>query len=436
MNNRRDFLKSATGAAAIAGAPAILAQRSPNDVIGVASVGVGTRGHQLLTEAQNCPNTEIRVIADLYDGHIARAQKLTKNPNVRVTKDWEEAVASKDIDVVLIAAPDFWHAPMTVRAAENKKHIYVEKGWCLNVREAKEMRQAIKDNKVVMQLGHHYNSLPTFHKAREIWNSGELGKVPMIRMFIDRTNPYPEWQFYGWYSINKTPADANEQTIDWKRFIANAPKRPFDVERFFRWRCFWDYGTGISGDLMSHLWDATNMVTSAGIPETVQTMGSLYFWKQDREVPDQWHVFFDYPKKEMSMVFNCTFASRHSGEIIQMLGREKSLEVAGEFCRTFDGEWKQEYLEKKRPYERRQGMQIGMQPQDAPRIPEYSMKRDELQVTDHMRNFMDCVRSGETPRCGVDRAYEEGVVISMAMESYRRQRKVRWDAAREEIETV
>jgi predicted dehydrogenase len=178
------------------------------------------------------------------------------------------------------------------------------------------------------------------------------------------------------------------------------------------------------------------MVTGAGIPETVQTMANLYFWKQDREVPDQWHVFFDYPQKEIAMVFNCTFASRHSGELIQFLGREKTLEVAGDICRTFDGEWKDEYLEKKRPYERRQAQQIGMAPQDAPRIPDYSMKQGEMQLTDHMRDFVDCVRSGGRPRCHVDRAFEEGVVIAMAMESFRRQRKVRWDSVREEIENV
>lgn len=433
MNNRREFLKSA---AALAGAPAILSARSPNEVLGIAAIGVGTRGHQLLSEAQACANTEIRIIADLYDGHIARARELTKNSSVRVTKDWQEAVDSKDVDAVLVATPDFWHAPMTIRAAENKKHIYVEKGLCLNLKEAKAMRAAVKKNGVVLQLGHHYNSIPTVHKARELYNSGTLGKVPVIRMFIDRTNSFPEWQFYGWYTIQQPPADANAATIDWDRFVANAPKRPFDVERFFRWRCFWDYGTGIAGDLMSHMWDAANMISGAGIPETVQTMGSLYFWKHDREVPDQWHVMFDYPAKELSMVFNCTFASRHSGEMLQVLGHDKTMDVSAEYCRTFEGEWKQDYLQNKRPFERRQAAKIEMQPQDAPRIPEYSMKPGELTVSGHMQNFIDCIRSGETPRCGVDRAFEEGAVIAMAMESYRRKRIVRWNARTEEIETV
>ena len=429
---RRQFLKTSVGA--LAGAPALLSQRSPNETIGVASIGVGTRGHQLLQEAQECPNTEIRVICDLYEGNIKRAQKLAMNKNARVIKEWERVMEDKDVDAVLIGTPDFWHAPMCIRASEARKHSYVEKGWCLNAREAKAMRKAIKDNKVVMQLGHQYNSLPQFHKAREIYQSGRLGKVPTVRMYIDRTGPYPEWQFYTFYDINQLPADATAENIDWQRFQAQASKKgPFDPERFFRWRCWWEYGNGIAGDLMSHLWDSVNMVTGAGIPESCVTQGSLYFWKQDRQVPDQWHVLFDYPKKELAMMFGCVFQNRHVGEVIQYLGRDQTLEVAPNFCRTFIGEWTQEYMEKKNPWQRRQGEKIGLMPQDAPQIPDYSLKPNELEVSSHMRNFIDCIRSGETPRCGVDRAFEEAVTINMSVEAFRRDRRVRWDPVKEEI---
>ncbi len=410
---RRQFLKNVSaGAGVLAGAPAVLSQRSPNDVLGVAAVGVGTRGHQLLMEAQGCPNTEIRVISDLYEGHIQRAQRITKNSKVRVEREWEKAVADKDVDVVLIAAPDFWHAPMTIAAAQNKKDCYVEKGWCMNLKEAKKMRKAIKDNQVVMQLGHHYNSLPTFTKAREIYNSGALGKVPLVRLYIDRTSPFPEWKFYGWYMINQLPAEANEQTIDWKRFIANASKRPFDAERFFRWRCWWEYGNGIAGDLMSHMWDSANCVMGMGIPESCMTQGDLYWWKEDREVPDLWHVMFDYPKKELAITFACTFNNRHVGELAQFFGREATMEVASNFCRTYMAEWKPEFMEKKGPYQRRQGEKIGLLPQDAPQLPDYSLKYGEMQVKDHMHDFIDCVRSRELPRCHVDRAFEEAVTIA------------------------
>jgi len=182
--DRRDFLKSA---AAVAAAPAVLARTKPNDTIGLAMIGVGTRGFYLFNEFQKIQGVEIRSICDLYDGNLKRARAASTNDRVKTGKEWEKVMADPDIDAVVIATPDFWHAPMTIRAAAAKKDVYVEKGWCLNLDQAKRMRQAIKDNRIVMQLGHNYNSMGWFHKAREIYRSGELGKVAAIRLYIDRT---------------------------------------------------------------------------------------------------------------------------------------------------------------------------------------------------------------------------------------------------------
>src|SRR3974377_2395838 len=164
---RRDFLRTAgTG---IAAAPGLLAQRGANDRIGVASIGVGTRGFYLMKEFQRVPGAEIRVICDLYDGNINRAREFCTNTSARVTKEWEKAISDPNVDVVVIATPDFWHAAMTIAAAEHKKDIYVEKGWCLTLDQAKKMRKAVKDNKVMLQLGHNYNSMPQFQKARQMY---------------------------------------------------------------------------------------------------------------------------------------------------------------------------------------------------------------------------------------------------------------------------
>ena len=427
---RREFLQS--GAAAMAGAPAILAQRSPNDTLGVAMIGVGTRGIYLHNQVQECPNVEVRVICDLYDGNLQRAQRQNKKKDVRLTKEWEKAIDSKDVDAVVIATPDFWHAPMTIRAAELKKHIYVEKGLCRTLEEAKAIRKAVKENKVVLQLGHHQNSEPTYIRAREIYQSGKLGKVVVARTYIDRTNPWPEWQFYTAYNIQQPPPDANEQTIAWERFIANASKRPFDRERFFRWRCWWEYGTGIAGDLMSHQWDGVNMILGMGIPEACQTQGALYFWKEDREVPDQWHAIFEYPNKELTVTFACTFHNRHHGENTYILGREGTIEVSGRFCKYYDAEWKPSYTEKLAKA-RKEAIAAKRDPRNVEPPPDYELKPGELVVTSHMRDFIDCIRSGQKPRCDIDRAWEEAVCIVMSVEAYKRDRKVRWDPIKEEI---
>ncbi len=434
---RREFLKGVATAgaglgAALSGAPALLSQRSPSDMIGVGCIGVGTQGHRLLQRAQEVPNTEIRVICDLYQGNIERALRLTKNSKARVEREWEKVMQSPEIDAVIIATPDFWHTPIAVAAAEAKKDIYVEKGLCRTVDEAKAVRKAVKDNKVVLQLGHNYNSLPTFFKAREIYQSGALGKVPLVRTYIDRTSEFPEWKFYTDYNIHQMPADANPQTIDWERFIAAAPKRDFDPERFFTWRCYWDYGTGIAGDLMSHLWDSVNMVMGMGIPESAVTHGGRYFWTRDREVPDQWTVLFDYPKQSLGVEFACAFHNVHVSEVAQYLGRDLTLEVSPAFCRTYSPEWKPEY-QQKLAQARSAAQQAGLNPADGKVPPDYSFKPGELQVTSHVQDFLDCARSRSVPRCGIDRAFEEAVAIAMSVESYRQEKKVRWDPVREVI---
>src|SRR5687768_5081290 len=150
MSNRRDFLKTVTAASSVVGAPAVLAQQSSSKNINVAVIGVGTRGIYLLEEVQRCPGVTVQWIADLYDANMQRAVKACKNPKVQTTKEWEKAATASDVDAVMIATPDFWHARMTVRAAEAKKHVYVEKGLCRTLDEAKAIRRAVKDNKIVL----------------------------------------------------------------------------------------------------------------------------------------------------------------------------------------------------------------------------------------------------------------------------------------------
>lgn len=444
--DRRTFLKSSVAAGAglalAANAPfAQAAPASPNNKIRVGCIGVGTQGHRLLQQVQTVPNTEIVVISDLYTSNIERAKKLCTNKQVRIEKEWEKLVADPSIDAVIIAAPDFWHCAMTVAAANAKKHIYVEKGWCITLDEAKKMRKAVKDNKVVMQLGHHMNSIPQIHKAREIFKSGQLGKVPLIRGYIDRTSALPEWQFYTDYPIRQMPKDASLQTIDWKRFIAGSPNpnRPFDPERFFTWRRYWDYGTGIAGDLLTHIWDAINMVAGMGIPESAMTQGGKYFWKNDREVPDMWHVMFDYPKQELAVTFGCSFHNKHVDEMIQFLGRDMTMEVSSQVCRTYVADWKPEAHDrvmagrKLAAETRKAAEQLKIPAPPTQVAPDYAFRTGDATVTSHMQNFFDSIRGTDKPRCGVDRAFEEAVALIMSVESYRRETKVKWDAAKELI---
>lgn len=428
LHPRRTFL-----ATTLAGAPALLGQTKPSETIGVGIIGVGLRGKRLLGWAQQAPGAEVRIMADLYDANLRKAQDLCMNRKVRLTKQWEQVLEDPSIQAVIIATPDFWHAPMVIAAAKAGKHIYCEKGWCLNLAEAKAMRKAVKESKVVMQLGHHYNSWPTYVRAKEIFQTGSLGKVTLVRSCYDGGGQYPHWKFYASdYDTHTMPSDATPEHIDWARFVRNAPKRGFSADRFFTWRCYWDYGTGLAGDVMSHMWDATNMIMGLGIPEMVSAQGGLYMYKQDRDVPDTWNTTFEYPSKDVAFTFSSTTANIYNFRYVQILGHEKTLVVNDMYCRLYDAEWKPGHAERLKAAQI-DAAKIGMQPLDANIRPEYSMKPGEVKISSHMENLFDCIRTGEKPRCGVDRAFEEAVAICMSVESYRRRRTVRWDAAREEI---
>ena len=421
---RRSFLK--TAGVGLAAAPAVLAGKKPNDTIGVSVVGVGTRGFYLMKEFQRVPGVEIRTICDLYDGHLKRAKEFSVNTKVKLTKDWEKALADPDVDAVVIATPEFWHAPMVMAAARAKKDIYVEKAWCTSLAQAKEMRKAVKDNGVVMQLGHNRNSDPTYHKAMELIGKGKVGKINLIRMIIDRTDVLPQWKFYGDYENHVLPADASPATIDWERFTAAATKRPFDVERFFRWRNWWEYSSGIAGDLMTHLWDSANFMLRMGIPESCQTQGGLYFWKKDQEVPDTWNCIFDYPKQDLVMTFGSSFQTRHDGDIVQLLGRDGTIEVSRNYMRYYTAEWKPDVAAKLKQMQKPNGPPPVLEP-------DYSFQNGDLEVTTHWQDFVNATRTRTLPRCNVDHAFEEVATLVMSLEAYKRDRKVRWDPVKEEI---
>ena len=301
-----------------------------------------------MRQAQEAPNAEVRIICDLYNGHVERARQRCTNPKVRVVHEWEKAVADPDIDVVLIATPDFWHAPMTIAAAESKKEIYVEKGWCTSLADAKKMRKAVKESGVTMQLGHHYNGLPTYHRAREIYRSGQLGKVSLVRTFTDRSAPFPFWKFYGDYGVSEMPKDAGPNTIDWERFVARAPKRPFDAERFFTWRCYWDYGTGIAGrpDEPSLGWREHHY--GNGHPGNGHDSGRPLLLENRQRGARYLERGLRLSTAEISPSrSDAPLHSNHVGETTQLLGRDKTLEVNQNlFCRTYPAEWTPAYRAK------------------------------------------------------------------------------------------
>ncbi|MBW6461163.1 MAG: Gfo/Idh/MocA family oxidoreductase, partial [Bacteroidales bacterium] len=206
--------------------------------------------------AQESLNVRVTGVCDIFDiyGKMAReagANIHREGTNGKVEemprryRNYRELIEAEDVDAVIIATPDHWHGPMSIAAARAGKHIYCEKPMTWTVEETYEVRQAVKENNVVFQLGHQGRQNESYMKAKEVIRQGVLGKISLVEVTTNRNDPNGAWV----YPIHP---EAGPHNIDWQQFIGPAPWHDFSLERFFRWRCWWDYSTGLSGDLLTH----------------------------------------------------------------------------------------------------------------------------------------------------------------------------------------
>ncbi|HJX72407.1 MAG TPA: Gfo/Idh/MocA family oxidoreductase, partial [Bacteroidales bacterium] len=234
-------------------------------------------------------------------------------------RTYNELIAAEDIDAVIIATPDHWHAQMAIDAAKAGKHVYLEKGMTRTASETFMLRKAIKDTGIIFQLGHQGRQTDSYRKAREILQKDILGKISIVEVCTNRNDPNGAWV----YDIHP---EASPDTIDWKQFIGPTNWHPFSPERFFRWRCWWDYGTGLAGDLLTHEYDAVNQVLDLGIPHSAVASGGIYYYKDGREVPDVFHAVFEYPHRDLVLVYSASLSSeRFRGKVI--MGHDGHMEM-------------------------------------------------------------------------------------------------------------
>ena len=226
-------------------------------------------------------------------------------PEPKQYKTYLEMLDAPDIDAVIVAAPDHWHAPIAIEAAKRGKHVYCEKPVSWSVSELFTLVQVVKEKGVVFQLGHQGRQTESYNKAKEAIEKNILGKISLIEVCTNRNDPNGAWV----YPIHP---EANEKTIDWNQFIGQAPYHDFSLERFFRWRCWWDYSTGLNGDLLTHEYDALNQIMKLGIPGSVSSSGGVYFFKDGRTVPDVLQVVMEFPKQDLSFLYSATLASERS----------------------------------------------------------------------------------------------------------------------------
>lgn len=341
-NNRRSFLKKlglTTGAAAIA--PSFLAEANTNakeylnresgfaadQPIRLALIGAGIMGTEDTNTALRHANVSLVAVCDLYDGRLVTA-KQKWGDHLFTTKDHNEILKRSDVDAVIIGTPDSWHKQISIDALNAGKHVYCEKPMVHSVKEGAEVIEAWKKSGKVMVVGSQGISSLGNEKAKELLAAGVIGDLVYAEGFWARHSPEGAWQY-------NVPADGDEKTVDWKRYISNTTSRDWDPLRFFRWRNYLDYGTGMSGDLFVHLFSSLHFITNSKGPNKVSSMGGLRYWKDGREVPDVLLGMFDYPESPEHPGFNlslrCNFVDGTSGTTyLRIVGTKGSMDVKWE----------------------------------------------------------------------------------------------------------
>jgi predicted dehydrogenase len=323
---RRRFIQIGTGAVA-AGAtvqatllqPTLLSAAArpvaASDTVRFASIGTGVRGCELLKASLRVPGIECVAVCDLYDSHHLAGQEAVQK-QVPATRNYKEILDRKDVDAVIIAVTDHQHRKVFVDACAAGKDVYCEKPMSHTVEDGFAMIDAAHQANRIVEIGSQRVSSILYIKAKDIYDSGKLGDVFAIEGHWDRNTASGAW-------VYPIPPDASEQTIDWSAFLDGAPKRAFDPVRFFRWRCYEDYGAGLAGDLFVHLISGIHFITGTNtVAGRAQSTGGLFRWKDGRDFPDLIETFYDYPKFRVALRCNL---NNESGEFIGFYGTKGTM---------------------------------------------------------------------------------------------------------------
>ncbi len=398
-------------------------------------------------------NVVLTGVCDLFDWRAERALAASKNDvrpgagsrvlsGAKRYRHYQELLASPDIDAVIIATPDHWHAPITIDAVNAGKHVYCEKCMTRTEEETYRVVDAVKKSGKVFQLGHHNRQQESYYKAKEIIAKNILGPITLVETTTNRNSPGGAWV----YEIHK---DGNASTIDWEQFQEPAPhKVPFSKERFFRWRCWYDYGTGLSGDLFSHEYDTVNQILDLGIPKSVAASGGIYFFKDGRDVPDVFQAVCEYPERNMTLVYSATLANGRWRGVV-LMGHDASMEVSGTLSVTVDSESTQfkdkidkalidtslplfSYTPGAKGIE---AVTSATEKYFASRGLKYTYRGGkQVDVTHlHIAEWLNCIRNGGQTSCNIDRGFEEAITCHMATKSFLEGRRVEWDPVNKKI---
>jgi predicted dehydrogenase len=448
---RRDFMRLGAGAAALSAAAKVTILEPgtlwasprpvpPSDTIRFGIIGTGVEGCSLLHSTLPISGVECVAAADLYDSRHIAAKEALGGKEIETTRDYRRILDRKDIDAVIVATPDHWHRKAVLDVVEAGKDIYCEKPMSHSVEDGLAMVEAIQKNKKMCTVGSQRVSSILYHKAKEIWDSGKLGMVDTIMAAWDRNTDSGAW-------VYPIPPDANDKTIDWNTWLGEAPKRPYDVVRFFRWRCYKDYGAGLAGDLFVHLLSGIHHITGTNMPpQRALSTGNLYHYKDGRDFPDLLWTMYDYPNYQL--VLRCNHNNSEEGEFFGFYGKKGTMTIRGSTL-TFKPQG---------PYETPEDYSVFGWPaklrneyyakwykdHPAPEPGKFQVKEDEevytpppgySDMTDHLANFFHSVRTRKPVVENEVFGHNTAIGCHMSNQSYFTKTVAVWDPGTRKIKS-
>lgn len=388
----------------------------------LAIAGFGTRGQQLCRLAAGVPGVEIAAVADAYDGRLRRAAELL-GEKVGVERDARRLLERRDVDAVVVATPDHLHAPLAIAAASAGKHVYCESPIIHRAEDAERLRSAFGGGAVRFAGGAGASTSPVLQAARELVQSGRLGRVLMVRATWDSNGSIEAWQ-------TPFPPDASPESVNYQTFSGLGATDP-DLKRFFRWRCYRDYGSGLVGARVIPMLAEARVVAGVDTLEHAVAAGTLVRWKDGRDVPDVMTASATFGN---GVVVWLAASQTGPGDrrVLQVVGTEASLVVCGREVTILPEPQAEPFAEVAETWPREYRdwfyMMHGMSPTGQVRgtpPPEPVEERFEVPegagtAAAPLADFVDAVRSSRRPRETLDEALLVcgwGLTLGRAMEN-------------------
>ncbi len=446
--------------------PAIVVPgKSAGNHIRLGVIGIGRRGKDLLracgffTEEwieknkeessleafynQDDLNVSITAICDVFDLHAEQGIEISKNSlyesgktgKVKRYARYTDLIDSSEVDAVIITTPDHWHAQMSIDAAKAGKHVYCEKCMTRTEQEAVEVYNTVKKSDIVFQVGHQNRQHGTMIMAKDFIDKGILGKISSVETFTNRNSPDGAW-------IRHLGKPGDIKSIDWEQFLGNSPKVPFDIKRFYNWSLYWDYATGLSGQLFSHEFDAINQILNIGIPKSAVASGGIYHYRDDRDIPDVFHAVFEYPQHSLTLTYDATLLNSAIRNKL-VLGSDAIMEIGQDLKIKIDRKSKRyDTLIENNMIEPSSDMFLfDSQTNEVDAITsathQYYASRGltytarEGKIVDsvhlHIKDWLYHIRNGGQPACNIDLGFENAIACHMATKAYKEKRRVEWN---------